>query len=482
MNKFQLLLPIIIYLFITILIAYYISKKENKNNFTESYFIGNRSMGAFVLAMTVVSTYIGASSFLGGPSIAYKLGLGWVLLACIQIPLIFFTLGVLGKKIAIISRKIKAVTLIDILRKRYNNEFLIVLLSVLMLIFLFASIIAQFIGGARLIESIIDIDYKIALTIFVFTVIFYTTIGGFKAVTITDAIQGLIMMISTFVLFFVIVNKVGSMSEITSIIKNVDSNLLTPDAGGAISRPYILSFWILVGIGILGLPATTVRSMGYKDSKALHNGMIIGTFVVGFLLIGMHLVGFMGRAIEPNIDVSDKLIPILALKNLHPIIAGIFIGGPLAAIMSTVDSLLILISSSIVKDLYINYVNKNANDKKLKKISLIISISIGLITYLLSINPPSLIVWVNLFALAGQEVLFFVPVFMGLYWERGNDKGAIVSVIVGFVVFILLEKFKFSIFGLMSIVPALMFALIAYILVSLITKKNDKEVIELFFE
>ncbi|SQA14855.1 Pantothenate permease [Streptobacillus moniliformis] len=115
--------------------------------------------------MTVVSTYIGASSFLGGPSIAYKLGLGWVLLACIQIPLIFFTLGVLGKKIAIISRKIKAVTLIDILRKRYNNEFLIVLLSVLMLIFLFASIIAQFIGGARLIESIIDIDYKIALTI-----------------------------------------------------------------------------------------------------------------------------------------------------------------------------------------------------------------------------------------------------------------------------------------------------------------------------
>ncbi|ACZ01032.1 sodium/panthothenate symporter [Streptobacillus moniliformis] len=482
MNKFQLLWPIIIYLFITILVAYYISRKENKNNFTESYFIGNRSMGAFVLAMTVVSTYIGASSFLGGPSIAYKLGLGWVLLACIQIPLIFFTLGVLGKKIAIISRKIKAVTLIDILRKRYNNEFLIVLLSVLMLIFLFASIIAQFIGGARLIESIIDIDYKIALTIFVFTVIFYTTIGGFKAVTITDAIQGLIMMISTFVLFVVIVNKVGSMSEITSTIKSIDPNLLTPDAGGAISRPYILSFWILVGIGILGLPATTVRSMGYKDSKALHNGMIIGTFVVGFLLIGMHLVGFMGRAIEPNIDVSDKLIPILALKNLHPIIAGIFIGGPLAAIMSTVDSLLILISSSIVKDLYINYVNKNTSDSKLKKVSLIITISIGLITYILSINPPSLIVWVNLFALAGQEVLFFVPVFMGLYWKRGNDKGAIASVIVGFVVFIMLEKFKYSIFGLMSIVPALVFALISYIIVSFMSKENDKESIDLFFE
>ncbi|NYV28312.1 sodium/pantothenate symporter [Streptobacillus felis] len=482
MNRIELLIPVILYLFITIYIAYYISKKEKKGNFTESYFIGNRSMGAFVLAMTVVSTYIGASSFLGGPSTAYKLGLGWVLLACIQIPLIFFTLGVLGKKMAIISRKIKAVTIIDVLRKRYDNEYLIILLSILMLIFLFASIIAQFIGGARLIESILDIDYKIALTIFVFTVIFYTTIGGFKAVTITDAIQGLVMMVSTFVLFFVIVNKVGSMSEITSTIKNVDPNLLTPNAGGAIPKPYILSFWVLVGIGILGLPATTVRSMGYKDSKALHNAMLIGTFVVGFLLIGMHLVGFMGKAIEPNIDVSDKLIPILALKNLHPIVAGVFIGGPLAAIMSTVDSLLILISSSLVKDLYITYIEPNSNDKKLKKISLLITITIGLVTYLLSINPPSLIVRVNLFALAGQEVLFFVPVLMGLYWRRGNDMGAIASVVVGFITFIILEKFKFSIFGLLNIVPSLTFALIAYVVVSLLTKKTKKEILDLFFE
>ncbi|WP_414485126.1 sodium:solute symporter family transporter, partial [Streptobacillus moniliformis] len=75
------------------LVAYYISRKENKNNFTESYFIGNRSMGPFVLAMTEVSTYIGESSFLGVPSIAYRLGLGWVLLVCYQIQLIFFTLG-----------------------------------------------------------------------------------------------------------------------------------------------------------------------------------------------------------------------------------------------------------------------------------------------------------------------------------------------------------------------------------------------------
>ena len=166
------------------------------------------------------------------------------------------------------------------------------------------------------------------------------------------------MMIATFVLFVVILNKAGSMGNIVSRAREINPNLLKPDGGGAIAKPFIMSFWILVGIGVLGIPSTTVRAMGFKDSKAMHNAMIIGTFVVGFLLLGMHLVGFMGRYLEPSIDVSDKLIPTLALKNLNPILAGVFIGGPLAAIMSTVDSVLILISSALVKDIYINFISK----------------------------------------------------------------------------------------------------------------------------
>ena len=148
----------------------------------------------------------------------------------------------------------------------------------------------------------------------------------------------------------------------------------------------------------------------------------------------------MGRYLEPSIDVSDKLIPTLALKNLNPILAGVFIGGPLAAIMSTVDSVLILISSALVKDIYMNFISKgNDSENKLKKISLAISFGIGLITYLLSINQSSLIVWINLFAFSGQEVLFFVPMVVGLYWKRGTAYGAIASVISGFSVLIVLS-------------------------------------------
>ena len=107
MNKLEIVIPLIVYLFITFYVAYYVNKDNKKEGkFIEDYYLGSRTMGGFVLAMTIVSTYISASSFISGPSIAYDRGLGWVLLACIQVPLIFLTLGILGKKLAIISRKL----------------------------------------------------------------------------------------------------------------------------------------------------------------------------------------------------------------------------------------------------------------------------------------------------------------------------------------------------------------------------------------
>ncbi len=441
------LIPIVLYLMAMLGIAYKVNeiKKSDNVNFTEEYFIGSRKMGGLVLAMTIIATYVGASSFIGGPGVAYKLGLGWVLLACIQVPTAFLTLGILGKKLAVISRKINGVTIIDLLRARYKSDIVVILSSVMMLIFFVGSIVAQFVGGGRLFESVTGFPYYIGLTIFGAVVIAYTTFGGFRAVALTDAVQGLVMLAATGVLFFVILQKGGGMESIMLKVAEVNPELLTPSSGGNIGKSFIMSFWVLVGIGILGLPATAVRCMGFKDTKAMHRAMVIGTSVVGILMLGMHLVGVMGVAVEPGIDVGfkdtkamhramvigtsvvgilmlgmhlvgvmgvavepgidvgDKIIPILALKNLHPVLAGIFIGGPLAAIMSTVDSFLILTSATIVKDLYLHYVDKNASTEKIRKLSFMTSLGFGILVFLLALNPPSLLVWINLFALGGRK-------------------------------------------------------------------------------
>lgn len=478
-----ILIPIILYLLLMLGIAYKVNQiKHSKDvDFTEEYFIGSRNMGGFVLAMTIIASYVGASSFIGGPGIAYKLGLGWVLLACIQVPTAFFTLGIIGKKLAIISRRIGGVTIIDLLRARYKSDIVVILSSITMLIFFIGTIVAQFVGGARLFETVTGHSYIIGLIVFSGVVTAYTSFGGFRAVALTDAIQGIVMLIATGVLFYVLLQKGNGMENIMLTIAKSHPETLTPTSNGNIAKPFILSFWVLVGIGLLGYPSTAVRCMGFKDSKSLHRAMIIGTSVVGLLMLGMHLVGVMGMAIEPNVEVGDKIIPILALKNLHPILAGIFIGGPLAAIMSTVDSLLIMTSATIVKDLYLHYINKDATVERIKKLSFMTSLGFGIIVFILSLNPPNLLVWINLFAFAGLEATFFCPIAFGLFWKKANATGAIASMIFGFITFIYLTVCKISILGMHNIVPVLLVSIIVFIIGSYIGDSTDDETIDIFF-
>ena len=475
--------PIVLYLALMLFIAFQVNKKKRLiGGFTEEYYIGSRDMGGVVLAMTLIATYVGASSFIGGPGVAYKLGLGWVLLACIQVPTAFFTLGILGKKLAILSRKLNAVTLLDILRERYQSDAVVILSACMLLIFFVGGIVAQFVGGARLFESVTGAPYIVGLSIFAVVVITYTTIGGFRAVALTDAIQSVVMLLATFILFFVILKKGNGMESIMRTIAERNPDLLRPDSGGNIAKPFILSFWALVGIGILGLPATTVRCMGFKNTKAMHRAMVIGTSVVGILMLGMHLVGVMGAAIEPDVEVGDKIIPILALKHLHPLLAGIFIGGPLAAIMSTVDSLLIISSSTIIKDIYLHYIEKDAKEEKIKKLSTYCSLGFGILVFLLAMRPPELLVWINLFALAGQETLFFAPILLGLYWKKANAMGAVVSMLAGTGSYLYITIMKTPIFGMHAVVPALVIALIAFYFGSKFGKEPKPETLHIFFD
>lgn len=478
----MLIIPIFIYILAILIVAWQTGKHKHKaGKFMEEYFIGSRSMGGLVLAMTLISSYVGASSFIGGPGVAYNLGLSWVFLACIQIPTAFFTLGILGKKLAIISRKINGVTITDYLRARYESNLVIVLASLMMLIFFIGTIVAQFVGGARLFESVTGLSYNFGLILFTAVVIIYTTFGGFRAVTITDAIQGIVMLLATGLLFFIILEKGNGMENIMKTILKTNPNLLTPDSNGAVSKPFILSFWMLVGVGVLGLPVTEVRCMGFKDSKAMHRAMIIGTSIVGILMLGMHLVGVMGAAVEPGVEVGDKIIPILAIKNMHPILAGVFIAGPLAAIMSSVDSLLIMSSAAIVKDLYINYIDKNPSESKIKKLSFATSLLLGIIVFILALNPPKLLVWINLFALAGQEAAFFCPILLGLYWKRANATGAAVSMIFSVVFYLYTVIMNIKIMNMHQIVPTIVFSILLFTIGSYFGKPNSEKVNELFF-
>lgn len=481
------IIPLFIFLVLIFLIGLYASRfVQSSNSFMQEYFLGERSLGGFVLAMTMTATYGSASSFIGGPGTAYTQGLGWVLLAMSQVVTGYFVLMVLGKKFAIVTRKYKAITMVDFLKGRYKSPVVVVLSAISIVVFLFSAMAAQWIGGARLIESLTGMSYTTALFIFAVSVLVYVTIGGFRAVALTDAIQGSIMFVGTLILLIATIIAGGGIPNIIADLTAENPNLISPfGAEGTLSPAYVSSFWILVGVGVVALPQIAVRAMSYKSAKSMHRALIIGTIVVGFIMLNMHLIGVFARAILPGIEIGDQVMPLIALETMPAWLAGIVLAAPMAAIMSTVDSLLILVSSTVIKDVYINYVKPDASQQTVKRMSLSVTAILGVIVFIMALNPPELIIWLNLFAFGGLEAAFIWPIVLGLYWKNGNKYGAIASIITGVGIYLLSDLLPtllpsysdtfeviFKPFGIHAVVVPVVVSFFAYVIVSLITKKS----------
>ncbi|MET3683032.1 sodium/pantothenate symporter [Alkalibacillus flavidus] len=475
--KVQVLIPLLALLLVIFLIGIWSNRKLNQStSFISDYFLGSRELGGLVLAMTMAATYGSASSFLGGPGAAYTIGLGWVLLAMTQVATGYFILLVLGKKFAIVTRKFKSITLIDFLKTRYQSSTVVIISAVSIVIFLFSAMAAQWIGGAHLIQSVTGISYLGALFLFAVAVLIYVIIGGFRAVAVTDAMQGIIMFVGTFVLLVAVVIAGGGIPSIMQDLVTINPNLVTPFGhDGQLNAAYVTSFWILVGVGVVGLPQVAVRAMSYRDARSMHRALIIGTVVVGVIMLNMHLIGVFARPVLPGIEVADQVIPMIALETLPPWVAGIVLAAPLAAMMSTVDSLLLLVSSSVVKDVYINYFRPNATRSHVKKVSIGFTAFLGIIVFLLSIHPPNLLIYLNLFAFGGLEAAFIWPIIFGLYWKYANKHGAIASMLIGISSYIAIYQYNSTygdLLGVHAVTIPVILSCIAFVSVSLLFKQK----------
>lgn len=516
-NQIAILSILVLYLAVNVVVGLWMSRISARQNasggFLQNYFLGGRSMGGLVLSMTLVATYTSASSFLGGPGLSADWGLSQSWVAAIQIGTAFLTLGVIGKKFAMISRRIDSVTVTDYFKARYDSPAVVFLCGLCLVIFFITQMVAQFIGGATLIESVTGLPYWVGLALFGLVVIVYTSIGGFKAVVITDTLQGIVMTIGTFLLLFFVIRAGGGMDHITSQLNaaNPGWDLLGKGPYGegiaALSPGYLISFWVLVGVGVLGLPQTAVRGMGFKDTQSMHKAMLYGTIVVGILMIGMHFAGTLTLPLLPEkgIASTDQVIPYVVLHYMPAWAAGLFLAAPLAAVMSTVSSLLILASATILKDLYLTYIikedktkertvekentvreksqaKKETHVKKLPFYSFLLTVLLGAIVFVIALSPPDIIVWINLFAMGGLEATFFWPLIGGLYWKRGNSACCIASILAGLAVFVFFNQVKIAPFDIHEIVLGLTAGGIAYFAVGILNKKEpDPEMLDQCF-
>ncbi len=492
MNNIFNLLPVLLFLFALLGISAYIqraSKENRQKDFAKDYFIGGRSLGGFVLAMTTAATYSSVSTFVGGPGMAWVIGYGWLYMAIVQVVVIFLVLGVFGKKIALIAREIDAVTVIDVLRARYHSNFLANLSALVIVAFFCATMVAQFVGAAKLFEAVTGFSYLTGLTMFGLIVVFYTTIGGFKGVAVTDACCAVAMIVGMCILMGGMMHAGGGFESMMAYISTQHPDMLEPLSRGKMPISLYISQWLLVGICTLSLPQSVVRGISYKDTKALHRAMIIGTVVIGAMTLVATWIGVLSKGIlTQNLaaygNSVDNIMPIAIVQSLSPFWAGVIIIGPIAATISTVSSLLLSSSSSIVKDVYMNIKGErqqSLSNNQIRLYSLAATIILGLLVYVIAIKPPSVIWQINMFAFGGLETAFFWVLIFGLFWPRANKYGAIAAMGGGVLVYCVSMVLKLKVLDLHQIVLGVGLSLVLFFIGNSFGKPVDEKTLRTFF-
>ena len=482
------LIPLLVYMAAMAAISFYVRKLQRGGSFLESYFVGSRQLGGFVLAMTTVATYSSVSSFVGGPGMAFEVGFGWLYMAVVQVTAVFLVLGIFGKRVALLARKFNAVTVVDILRARYKSEILAGFAALAIVLFFSGTMTAQFVGGAKLFAAVTGYSYEAGLLLFGLVVVAYTSIGGFRAVAITDTCCAVMMMTGIVILLHYVLQAGGGVEAILGKLTVERPEMFEPFAGGKMPWTLYLTQWLLVGVCTIGLPQSVVRGISYKDTAGMKQAIIIGTVVIGFMNIGINFVGILAHGVLSGDAAAnggvDNVIPSAIVAAVPDSLIGLAVIGPLAASISTISGLLIVGSSAVVKDIYVHYNStrgRTVKQESMRRLSMLTTAVMGTIVFIVALTPPSLIWLINMFAFGGLETAFFWTLLLGLYWKGANRLGAELSMIGGTIVYCATQALGFKVFDLHQITIGITVSLLLFLIGSRLGKPTDEQTLKEFF-
>lgn len=494
-----ILVAFVLYLLMMIAIGALYSKKSSN---TEEYFLGGRNLGGFVAALSAQASDMSGWLLMGLPGAIFVYGMnggdGWCALGLL--------IGTVLNWLLVASRlrkyTIKAgnsVTLPMFFENRFRDEKRILMLisSIIIVIFFAVYCASALAAGGKLFQSIFGVDYKIALTLGALVILIYTFLGGFMAVCVTDFIQGTLMLIALLAVPIIAVSFMGK-AGVTVSAGLTDALAENPgfvnmfhgvNAVGVISG-------LAWGLGYFGMPHILVRFMAVKSEKEMTKSKGVAITWVTISLFMAAVIGIVGRAymdFDLMNEVGTEKIFIEMIKKVFtvemnaPIVAGIFLCGILAAIMSTADSQLLVSASAVAEDIFKGVIKKDADDKTVMIISRVTIVIIAIIAYLIAWNPDSSIMGLVSDAWAGLGSAFGPLVLMALFWKRTNLQGAIAGLVSGAAVVILWDYIPVvsgatlaSATGLYSLAVGFPISLIFVVAVSLMTAAPSEEIVAEF--
>lgn len=505
----QILIAMSAYMAVVIGIGIFFAKRANENS--DNYFLGGRSLGPWVTAMSAEASDMSGWLLMGLPGVAYWSGL------CDP----FWTAAGLAAGTYInwllVARRLRsysitagnAITIPDFFSNRYreNKKILRSVAALFILVFFTVYAASCFVTCGKLFSSLFGMGYRPMMMIGAVFVIVYTFLGGFLAESTSDFIQGVIMI---FALIALLVTAVVTAGGPEAILQNLQkfpgflsffgvarpqmSDGVQAAAGGVplFGNAGGYGFLAVVstmswGLGYFGMPQVLLRFMAIRKASELKKSRHIAITWCLFSLAAALAIGVTGRVLYPTAlqtaSQAENIFIILSSNLLPPLIAGVVMSGILAATMSSSDSYLLIAASAFSKDLYQGLMKKQADEKQIMRMSRFSLLAVSLAGVLLALDENSVIFSLVAFAWAGFGAAFGPVMLFSLFWKRTTHSGAVAGMISGGVsVFVwrLAVKPLGGVFGIYELLPAFVISCIFILVFSLISQKPSEAVLEDF--
>ncbi len=482
-----------LYLALVIGIGIYYNKK---NKSSDDYFIGGRSLGPWVTAMSAEASDMSSWLLMGLPGAAYISGIssaGWTALGLIIGTYLNWKL--VAKRLRKYSQVCNnSITIPDFFSNRFRDKknILMTISSLMIILFFTVYTASGFAACGKLFSSTLGIDYHGAMIVCGLIITCYTFIGGFMAASTSDFLQGILMFASIIIILIAGLMKAGGVGNVVSSFKDLPGYLDVAnsyDVATGTKQAYgVMNIFsgLAWGLGYFGVPHILIRFMAIRNSKEITKSRIIAmTWVVISLIVAI-LIGLVGKSLSlqnvfTSLDSTNAETIFILMTNtlLYPIFAGVVLSGILAATMSTSDSQLLLVSSSVGTNLFKKIVKKNATDKQVLIISKVTIMIVAVFSVLIAWDENSSVFTLVSYAWAGFGAAFGPLVLFSLFWRRTTLKGAISGMVGGGCLSIIWSLFISKlggIFAIYELLPAFIFASLLIVVVSLLDKSPSKEI------
>jgi sodium/proline symporter len=473
------LISIIIYLAAMLVIGIVAARMTKDLN---DYVLGGRRLGAGVAALSAGASDMSGWLMLGLPGAMYIGGMSEIWLPIGLSVGAYLNWQFVAKPLRVYTEVSKdSITVPDFFENRFRDQskILRVVSAIVILVFFTFYTSSSLVGGAILLENSFGMDYKLALWVGAAVILSYTLFGGFLAASWTDFIQGILMFLALIVVPIVAIFELGGWNETVQKIGAIDPSHLNVYSGATTIGVISLLAW---GLGYFGQPHILVRFMGLKSTKDVPKARLIGMVWMIFSLFGAVFVGFAGIAYfaDSPLQNAETVFIMFSQVLFNPWVAGFLLAAILSAIMSTVDSQLLVSSSALANDFYKSLFRRNASKKEEMIVGRIAVLGIAIIAILLGYDPESKVLELVSYAWAGFGAAFGPVIILSLFWKRMTRNGALAGIIVGSVTVIVWSSLKGGLFDLYELAPGFLFSSLAIIIFSLIDKAPSKEIQEEF--